>query len=225
MRIMVKFQKTGAASYISHLDLMRAMQRTFRRGKLPIKYSQGFHPHAILSFATALPVGMESHAEYMELELTTVCSTEEILQAFKEAVPPGIEALQVVELQEETPSLMSLVSRADYVIEMEGFTKDVRACIQQYLEQPEIIALRTTKCGQKMTDIKKWIFELQGAEQKLFMQLACGSAGNLKPDLVVTSFLAFCGQTADVKIRRTALYADIDNKLTDFSSLQKEMVF
>ena len=51
------FQKCGDARYISHLDLSRCMQRALKRSGLPIWYTEGFNPHAYVTFALPLSMG------------------------------------------------------------------------------------------------------------------------------------------------------------------------
>ena len=46
-KLRLRFEKTGRAIYISHLDLMRTMQRVFLRADCPLKYSEGFNPHKL----------------------------------------------------------------------------------------------------------------------------------------------------------------------------------
>lgn len=64
-KLRLRFQKTGKAVYISHLDLMRVVQRIFLRAGTPIKYSEGFNPHALISICLPLSVGMASDCELM----------------------------------------------------------------------------------------------------------------------------------------------------------------
>ena len=65
----IRFEKTGRAVWMSHLDLMRLMQRAFRRAGVVLHHSQGFTPHAYVSMLLPLSVGMESVCELMEYEL------------------------------------------------------------------------------------------------------------------------------------------------------------
>ena len=48
-KLRLRFEKTGRAVYISHLDLMATMQRAFARAGLELKYSEGFNPHPLIS--------------------------------------------------------------------------------------------------------------------------------------------------------------------------------
>lgn len=68
-KLRLRFEKTGRAIYISHLDLMRTMQRVFLRADCPLKYSEGFNPHAIISILLPLSVGVGSVCELMDFQL------------------------------------------------------------------------------------------------------------------------------------------------------------
>ena len=65
-KLRLRFEKTGRAIYISHLDLMRTMQRVFLRADCPLKYSEGFNPHALISILLPLSVGVGSVCELMD---------------------------------------------------------------------------------------------------------------------------------------------------------------
>jgi len=66
-KIRFRYQKTGKAKYISHLDLMSTMQRAFLRAGIKLKYSEGFNPHPYMSAALPLSVGCESLCELMDV--------------------------------------------------------------------------------------------------------------------------------------------------------------
>ena len=72
MKYRVKFSKNGPVRFVGHLDMMRYFQKAIRRAGLPIKYSEGFNPHQIMSFAAPLGVGVTSDGEYMDIELSLV---------------------------------------------------------------------------------------------------------------------------------------------------------
>ena len=101
MRMALEFAKTGAARYISHLDLQRAFSRAIRRSGLPVKLSEGFNPHYVVSFASALAVGMESAAECVEMALSQDVATDEFLLRIAKALPPGLEARRAVRLSRD----------------------------------------------------------------------------------------------------------------------------
>lgn len=76
----IRFAKYGVVKFIGHLDVMRYFQKAVRRCNLPIKYSQGFTPHQLMSFALPLGVGVTSDGEYMDLEF----DDEELFKAMRE---------------------------------------------------------------------------------------------------------------------------------------------
>ena len=69
MRYRLRLAKLESAVFVSHLGTMRAFERAVRRARLPVAYTEGYHPHPKYSFATALGVGMTSEAEYVDIEL------------------------------------------------------------------------------------------------------------------------------------------------------------
>jgi radical SAM-linked protein len=69
MRVRIAYTKLGRAAYRSHLDLVRLLPRIFRRLDLPMYYSLGFHPKPEMTFGPALPLGVASQAEYMDVKL------------------------------------------------------------------------------------------------------------------------------------------------------------
>lgn len=93
----VLFSKEGKAKYVSHLDLMRTMQRVFMRAGMGIKHSEGFNPHPRITFALPLSVGAESVCELMDFELVNNMSTYEITAAMNASMPEGIKILSAYE--------------------------------------------------------------------------------------------------------------------------------
>ena len=89
------FAKEGASIWSSHLDLMRALMRSFRRAGIDLKHSQGFTPHPELSILMPLSVGVESQCEIAEFTLAEGCAipVSEIVPRLNPVLPAGIRAL------------------------------------------------------------------------------------------------------------------------------------
>lgn len=92
--VRMRFMKTGRAKYISHLDLIRCLQRAVCRAKLPAAYSEGFHPHMQTSFATTLPLGFIGTGELMDLELSEPLPCETVMERLNAVLPEGIRILE-----------------------------------------------------------------------------------------------------------------------------------
>ena len=89
------FEKRRRAKYISHLDLMRCMQRAFRRAGVPIWFTEGFNPHAYLMFPLALSLGYESGCEIMDFRLDGDMTMEEAMTRLNHVLPPDLQILSV----------------------------------------------------------------------------------------------------------------------------------
>jgi radical SAM family uncharacterized protein/radical SAM-linked protein len=102
-RIRLCVRKAGKARFSSHLEFMTAMHRAVRRTKLPIRYSGGFHPLPRISFPDALPTGIESDAEIIDLELLAPHDPATLRTALNGALPQGIKILTATEIAVKSP--------------------------------------------------------------------------------------------------------------------------
>ena len=81
MLLCLQYSKGEEARFLSHLDLMRAMERALRRARLPLAFSEGYNPHPRVAYASALAVGVTSEGEYLDLELEEDLSAQEVVDA------------------------------------------------------------------------------------------------------------------------------------------------
>ena len=92
------FEKTGMAVYISHLDLMRLFQRSFKRAGLPLTHTKGFNPRPSVSIALPMSLGVESRCELLDFELEEEGFTcEEIRNRLNRNLTDGVRILDVYE--------------------------------------------------------------------------------------------------------------------------------
>lgn len=115
-RVRIRFSKTGDLRFIGHHDLVRTLERLFRRAELPLAFSQGFHPKPKISFPLALALGLEGRNEVLELELTEALSTDEILARLQRATVPGLAFHSVEPVPPGTRKVQ--VSRVTYEIQV-----------------------------------------------------------------------------------------------------------
>ena len=97
-RVRIRFSKQSALRLIGHRDLMRSLERLFRRAGLSLGMSEGYRPKPRLNFPLALAVGIEGRCEAMELELNEASPADELLARLQSQAPPGlrIESLEVL---------------------------------------------------------------------------------------------------------------------------------
>ena len=112
-KLRLRFEKTGRAIYISHLDLMAVMQRGFARADLPLKFSEGFNPHPQISILLPLSVGTASVCELMDFRLREERELNTLPERLTAVLPDGIKALEAYEAERKSAQLKWL--------EIEGF--------------------------------------------------------------------------------------------------------
>ena len=186
MRTLVKYEKTQAAVYVSHLDTQRAIQRMLRRTNLPIKYTMGFHPHPVLTFAQPLSVGMSSQGEYFEFSMLEYIDPIKLRGIIASHMPKGFLCLDCGYIREEFPSLMAMVKRSDWEIYLDDVpAKKAENALDSLLAQDEVIVDKTTKKGVRRIDIRPGIFDVKYSQKdkgsKFFVTLATGSSDNVSP--------------------------------------------
>ena len=113
-RIRVKYSKTGAMIFLSHLELLTLFTRAVKRADIPVKYSQGFHPHPKFSFATALSVGVESLAEYLDIEVAPEFDADSLRESLNRSLPDGIAVISAWVVPAKSPSLSTIMERVRY---------------------------------------------------------------------------------------------------------------
>lgn len=186
MRTLVKYAKTDAAIYVSHLDTQRTIQRVLRRTRLPIKYTMGFHPHPVLTFAQPLSVGISSKGDYFEFSLHDYVEPRRLRGIIAAAMPKGFVCLDCGYIREGFPSLMAMVHRADWEIYVDDLrASKAKALLRELMDSESVIMLKTTKRGEKEVDIRPGIILAECQEKgngTLFkVTLATGSRGNVSP--------------------------------------------
>jgi radical SAM family uncharacterized protein/radical SAM-linked protein len=115
--IRMRYAKTGRLVALSHLEIMHALLRSLRRAGLPMAYSQGYHPKPKVSFGPALPVGVESRCEFMDLELMGNQSAEDVASRLSAALPPGLRLEESRAIDPRAPSISASLRAVHYSAE------------------------------------------------------------------------------------------------------------
>ena len=99
------FNKYDDMKYISHLDLLRVMDRLLRRSGVPMKYSQGFHPRPKISLGNPISLGTEAFNEPMDIELREDMTNEELLKKLNSKSVLGFEFVKVIDIDNKAASI------------------------------------------------------------------------------------------------------------------------
>lgn len=152
-RLRLRYAKRGRLRFASHRDFQRAFERALRRAGVPMAYSAGFSPHPKISYANAAPTGTASEAEYLEIGLSEECDPEDVRRRVDEALPPGLDILDVVVAR--TSDFADRLQASRWRIELPGLAPEVaEQAIVSLLEAGEVMVDRLTKNGMRTFDVR-----------------------------------------------------------------------
>lgn len=133
--------------YVGHLDMQTLWERTLRRARVPVAFSQGFNPRPRFHIAAALPLGFTSRCEIADVWLTEEMSISNLLERLQKASPPGLSIQSISEVPLDWPALQTQVSQAEYHIEFfnEISLEDLQQKVQGVLAQTSLPRLWRNK--------------------------------------------------------------------------------
>lgn len=154
------FEKTGMAAYISHLDLMRLFQRSFKRAGLPLTHTHGFNPRPSVSIALPLSLGVESVCELLDFDLEKEgYSCEDILVRLNQSLTEGVRILKVYDNGSKIKNLAYL--SCDIILEYDAeVPADAAAKIRTLFASDELIVEKKGKNGMTEQNIAPMIRSL-----------------------------------------------------------------
>ncbi|MBL0747201.1 DUF2344 domain-containing protein [Nocardioides sp. G10] len=157
-RLRVRYAKRGRLRFTSHRDFSRAFERAVFRARVPMAYSSGFNPHPRISYAGAAPTGSASEAEYLELALAEVVVPADVHAMLDEALPPGLDVLDVVE--SAGGSLSDLLEGSRWRIDLAVASAEVTDAVERFLAADEALVERMTKKGMREFDARAAVVSL-----------------------------------------------------------------
>jgi radical SAM-linked protein len=167
----VRYAKRGRARFTSHRDFGRAFERALRRAAVPMAYSSGFSPHPRISYANAAPTGAASEAEYLEIGLAAACDPARVRDALDEALPPGLDVVEVVEAP--PGALATELTGSHWQVDVPGLSAaGLRTASEAFLAKDAVRVRRMTKNGMREFDARAAVIALDAGEARLIMTLA-----------------------------------------------------
>jgi radical SAM-linked protein len=158
-RLRVRYAKRGRLRFTSHRDFSRAFERALVRARIPMAYSSGFNPHPRISYAGASPTGAASEAEYLEIGLAEHSDPEALATRLDEALPEGLDVLEVVEA---TPgSLADRLQASRWRLDLAGVDPDAASrAVDSFLAAATVEVERMTKKGLRTFDSRAAVLAL-----------------------------------------------------------------
>lgn len=210
-RLRVTFSRGESIKYISHLDITRLWERALRRAGIPLVYSQGFSPHAKLSLAAPLAVGVTSEAELMDIHTMRRVALRYFMRLVGEQLPPGIEIRAVEEVPLAAPALQASVRYAEYraEVETERNAREVEESLISLIQADHIPWSHHRDTGERSYDLRSLVADvwLEGWHDSccvLGMRLRNDTAGSGRPEQV-TAALGFGARPKSIQRTRLIL--------------------
>jgi radical SAM-linked protein len=214
--VRVRYAKTGRLVALSHLETMHALLRAVRRADLPMAYSQGFHPKPRVSFGPALPVGVESRCEYLDLELVGLHEPEAIAARLAGSLPPDLAVEEATIIDARAPSISASMRAVHYLAEFPlDWSRDtLTQRIEDFHRRAEATIVRATpkgserKRGEKIAQGKAREIDLKNivthlaleGESRVAFSLRADPSGSAKPAEVLAAVFGDGAPPKGVKV-------------------------
>jgi len=155
----LRYAKRGRLRFSSHRDFQRAFERALRRADVPMAYSAGFNPHPRISYANAASTGAASEAEYVEISVRRRCDPEQLRKALDDALPPGLDVLDMVEAG--PGALADRLQASVWRIDLPGTSPEVAAsAVATFLAAERVEVQRLMKTGPRTFDTRSAVVRL-----------------------------------------------------------------
>jgi len=195
-RLRITFAKGDTIKYTSHLDLMRAWERSLRRAGVPLAYSGGFNPRPRLQLAAALPLGHTGEAELLDVWLERPTSVRDFARVLAPVLPDGLTVSHVCRVSLKEPALQTRVVAAEYCVMVERRPElaerwdepvdQVETRIERVLSAAELPQERRGRRYDLRPLIERlWLEQMSEGEVELGMQLAARGGATARPEAVL----------------------------------------
>ncbi len=171
--LVFKYSKINGAEYISHLDTLRHIQKTFIRAEFNVDYSKGFNPHMRFFMSAPIGVGIRSTSEFCFAEISE--DAKEFMSKVNDYCPKGFRVEWATNVN-KNPNLAGIIDSALYEIEGE-ISNDI---LQEVLSKKELFVI--DKHGNEK-DVRDKILDLYSKNGKLYAKLSFGN-NTLRADIL-----------------------------------------
>ena len=210
------FEKTGNAIWISHLDLMRVFQRSFKRAGLPLTHTHGFNPRPSVSIALPMSVGVESRCELLDFDLEgDPVPNEEICQRLNQALVKGVRVLRVYDNGTKLKHLCYLSCEVELEYD-NGIPAQAQEEISRLFAKEAVTVEKKNKNGVRQENIIPMIRRLEIAPKDgntlVLRGLVCCQNPTLNPMQLCTAIEVYLPELKPdfAKCRRMEIYDETE---------------
>jgi radical SAM-linked protein len=234
IRYRATFEKGEEVKYLSHLDLTRALPRAFRRAKIRLGYSQGFHPMPLIQYGPALGVGTTGHNELIDFDSPELLTEVGFLDRMNSVLPSGLRFKSLRSLPAGGRSLIKQINRAEYSVSLKTpeietavnrlqsarpdfqimQTAEVHtALFESFIARESCVIERVRKDKRQRIDVRRYTRELRLAEDQASICIVTEVSpnGGVKPIEVMAA--VYCLTETETlslssRVRRLRLYSE-----------------
>jgi radical SAM family uncharacterized protein/radical SAM-linked protein len=175
-KIRLRLRKDGKARFVGHLEFMSVVHRAVRRAKLPVRFSGGFHPQPRISFPDALPTGVASDAEILDLELFAERPARTVVESLNEQLPPNFRVLEGAAVPWQTPAPSVSIKELVYRLELPADAPvDLPRRTADFLAADAVVALRDKGTKTVEVDLRPDVVDLVLENNVLWLHMRKGS--------------------------------------------------
>jgi len=175
-KLQISYAKRGPAKYFGHLELVKIMMRAFRRARVPLRFTEGFHPAPKVSFESALPVGMESTEEHFQVETPFHVQPESLIERVNEQLPEGLIITACATVFQRLPAETARICHYTVSLKEASFSEEK---LKDFLESPAAPLTKKNRKGRvKTIDLKQAVLELQIVSSTTARMTLSTSPGN-----------------------------------------------
>jgi len=187
IRLALWFSITGDLRFLSHRETMRLWQRVLVRAGIPVRYTQGFNPHPLLSLPLPRSVGLAGEQELLLVKLDHHCPLEENTSRLQDQLPAGLRIIAIRLIPEDIAPqaqwaryrcrLSSSVDNENLNQRINEFEKSTSWQVQR---PPHGRHPRRT------IDLKKSLIELEQRQEGLFYTIRVSQEATPRNDEILT---------------------------------------
>ncbi len=178
----VRFTKTGKLRFLSHHDLMRLFERALRRTGMPLRMTEGYNPHPVVSFPTALGLGIESLAEILEFELSGWVSPRQVEKLLGDQLPEGVSVVSAEPFERKRRSCVDFV---EYEALCPGQGQGLDGGIRAFLDRKEMEVERVSDKGSKTVEIRRYAMTVDREGDRVFLRVRVTDRGTARPEEIL----------------------------------------
>ena len=194
--VRIRFEKTGLARYISHLDLQHTIQRSFARAGISVRHSNGFNPHPLMTIALPLPLGCESICEIMDFAPEDRPDPDELIAVMNRSLPDGIRFLEAYVPSRRVTEIRWICTEGIWKYEQE---RPAAEELQDLFSRPALPVEKKTKRGTAEIDLAQTVKEacFETTETGIHMtSLLSAQSPTVNPDLLLKAAVRYLPEFA-----------------------------